>query len=541
MIRTHFIVVLIAGLSAMAAVAQAIDLTTAGHLSPADSTDMEQTRLARYLTILPVPTASTVRQGSTTHIIPSDPSYPGVHDYACYYDADNGQGYTLCDGITTDTRVARTWGYENGEIATGDYVGHRFKHAVTVSEINWINAVEEVSGTFASAPNVQVLNTPMELGGTWSTVAATWVTPYDSSVGTGIAPRSYQIQLDTPAEDVWGVRLFGLPNINGTDLDDDNGWISTVEMQVSGDCTVRSEIDLANNLALEQTPIWSATPMYSTDPLLLGSAVDESRLTDGLYGTNGRDGRTMVENDTSTTDFVGVKFDTAQSDVTAVGITMYYNYDGMGYLEHDTIDVQYTTDANLDPTNPEASTWTSVTGLDIGRLANAATEGELLDVALKRHVHSELLTFDEIQEEITGIRLYGTTAYDQDILDYLNSILEDVVDPTGYLDCQEFEVFATVTVEVPIPGDANDDDIVDAKDAEVLANNWGSSTVNGANDGDFNGDNIVNALDASIMAANWGDHRTESCAGAVPEPSMLMLLLIGAVGLLWQRGRRWNK
>ena len=83
-------------------------------------------------------------------------------------------------------------------------------------------------------------------------------------------------------------------------------------------------------------------------------------MTDGIYGTNECDGRTADPTDTGTTDFVGVKFDTAQSDVTAVGITMYYNahpdelwQNGSGYLQQDTIVVEYTTDPSLDPANPE--------------------------------------------------------------------------------------------------------------------------------------------------------------------------------------------
>jgi autotransporter-associated beta strand protein len=83
-----------------------------------------------------------------------------------------------------------------------------------------------------------------------------------------------------------------------------------------------------------------------------------------------------------------------------------------------------------------------------------------------------------------------------------------------------------VTPVSPIPGDTNGDNEVDAVDAAKLAENWGSSDgINGAEDGDFNDDGIVNILDAAILAANWTGTTGE--ATAVPEPSMIGLLLLG--------------
>jgi hypothetical protein len=88
----------------------------------------------------------------------------------------------------------------------------------------------------------------------------------------------------------------------------------------------------------------------------------------------------------------------------------------------------------------------------------------------------------------------------------------------------------------PIPGDTNNDRIVDEEDARVLATNWGSTVSGKEQDGDFNGDDLVNALDAAILAANWGDHTGGESSVIVPEPSMFVLLL-SLLPAFWRRRR----
>ena len=56
----------------------------------------------------------------------------------------------------------------------------------------------------------------------------------------------------------------------------------------------------------------------------------------------------------------------------------------------------------------------------------------------------------------------------------------------------------------------------------MQSGNWG--------DGDFNGDTFVNDKDAAILAAHWGYGTGEGAD--VPEPSTIVLLGMGAVGLL---------
>lgn len=94
--------------------------------------------------------------------------------------------------------------------------------------------------------------------------------------------------------------------------------------------------------------------------------------------------------------------------------------------------------------------------------------------------------------------------------------------------------------QVSIPGDADRNGVVDAADAQLLAQNWGSSgeTIGWAQ-GDFNDDHTVNAADASILAANWRAGSGEA-ASSVPEPTSLVGLAGAAVVLatLLRRLRR---
>ncbi|NLE39552.1 MAG: PEP-CTERM sorting domain-containing protein, partial [Pirellulaceae bacterium] len=59
--------------------------------------------------------------------------------------------------------------------------------------------------------------------------------------------------------------------------------------------------------------------------------------------------------------------------------------------------------------------------------------------------------------------------------------------------------------------------------------------------GDFNDDGVVNALDAAILAAHWGHvavAEQSDPATAVPEPSALVILLGGLLALVARRGSK---
>ncbi len=77
------------------------------------------------------------------------------------------------------------------------------------------------------------------------------------------------------------------------------------------------------------------------------------------------------------------------------------------------------------------------------------------------------------------------------------------------------------------PGDANCDTIVNAADAKKLAANWLKQSGATWEEGDFNDDGKVDDKDAALMAANW----TTAASASVPEPSMLVLTVIGIFAL----------
>jgi len=85
------------------------------------------------------------------------------------------------------------------------------------------------------------------------------------------------------------------------------------------------------------------------------------------------------------------------------------------------------------------------------------------------------------------------------------------------------------------PGDINEDGVVDAVDASILAATWRAQNAT-PEMGDINRDTIVDDLDASILAANWV--WTSGGAASVPEPSLVVLLAGAAVALGVSRGRR---
>jgi len=90
------------------------------------------------------------------------------------------------------------------------------------------------------------------------------------------------------------------------------------------------------------------------------------------------------------------------------------------------------------------------------------------------------------------------------------------------------EALPELPILEPVPGDTNDDRIVDDVDAKVLATRWGQTGLTGGYSvGDFNADGTVDARDAAIQAAQWGNHTGGEAAAVagVPEPGAIVLLL----------------
>jgi hypothetical protein len=73
-------------------------------------------------------------------------------------------------------------------------------------------------------------------------------------------------------------------------------------------------------------------------------------------------------------------------------------------------------------------------------------------------------------------------------------------DGDGYTNLEEYLNLVDGVVGTPsLPGDINNDHIVNSLDWSIMSGQWG-----GGGSADINNDGIVNSLDWSIMSSNWG-------------------------------------
>lgn len=302
-------------------------------------------------------------------------------------------------------------------IAGDDFLGYMFKAPVTnLTTIQWTNRAFADGGTFDSQPRVEVLDAPVADGGVWSTLAVTFDTPYDRSLGVN-SLRTYNIMPASPVSGtIWGVRIIGAPNNDNAPGGDPDGFIASTELKLTG--AIDLQINFSTNLALQSNG---------------GTAIINQAQT-GQPG-NINDGNLLTREQTfgaGTTplDFVGVTWATPKDQVAAVGITFKRFGDG-GLFDPDNLpDVEFTTDG---------STWQSVSGLDLMRYGEIATA--MIDFATPPGVtfppeQSFLFTFDPVSG-IRGIRAIGAP--------------EGTVDGNGFLGVFEFEVFQAT---VPEPASA---------------------------------------------------------------------------------------
>ena len=95
--------------------------------------------------------------------------------------------------------------------------------------------------------------------------------------------------------------------------------------------------------------------------------------------------------------------------------------------------------------------------------------------------------------------------------------------------------FFAAAVTQLLPGDVNNDGVVNGLDISDVASHWLHTGVGAP--GDANVDGVVNGLDIALIASNW--LRTAGGGAAnVPEPQSLVLAALGGLALLACRPRR---
>jgi len=101
-------------------------------------------------------------------------------------------------------------------------------------------------------------------------------------------------------------------------------------------------------------------------------------------------------------------------------------------------------------------------------------------------------------------------------------------------------VYAT-TGGGPLAGDLNDDGFVGGDDLDIVRSFWGQNVTAGdLLSGDPSNDGFVGGDDLDIVRANWGQG-TPPAPTAIPEPTLLILLMAGAGTVLMRRSRGKNR
>jgi len=125
-----------------------------------------------------------------------------------------------------------------------------------------------------------------------------------------------------------------------------------------------------------------------------------------------------------------------------------------------------------------------------------------------------------VQMQISGTLADGTTLVSSDVGTFT------------------FLVGSSTATGSGLPGDANDDGVVNSGDLDIVRANWGQTGTPGGLPGDLNSDGRVSSGDLDLVRANWGSTATAGTLG-VPEPggALLLCLCVGAFSIVRQRNR----
>ncbi|HEY1601339.1 MAG TPA: hypothetical protein VGG64_17185 [Pirellulales bacterium] len=219
-----------------------------------------------------------------------------------------------------------------------------------------------------------------------------------------------------------------------------------------------------------------------------------------------------------------------------------WNIDHSGEATYQTLTASGVGQAN-DPANP-AGNWTSSASF-AGILTESATSLKYRDDL--QLVSGPMLNQSGMQlvsGMYTAFGNNGTTKYGGSTSAVGNTALSDLSNRVAVLSALTTATdhlpvvadYAVVGLTPPhIPGDANQDGVVNGLDINLVASNW--AEMGSGLPGDVNGDSVVNGLDINLIATNWVQ-TTGTGAVVVPEPCGIVLMILGLGLMACRQGRR---